>query len=393
MKTFNFHLTIAKSRCKMRRFFRLLMQKMGIAVTPPICENLLLWGPAFDFESKKIHDPFLMDYPLPECITSHPALHKMFQLVDGLGFHSQHLVKIPNALVRGHRGMISFGGNNNYIAEAHWRVSNVYGHPIYLNEWPICETRELEGDWYCMMGRNGSQYFHWIWDELPRLYSALPHLPPGTRFLVAAEICDFQKDSLKALGITPELCLLQDFHVESRVERLWFPTPPGHSEQAAVSPYIAKGLRKALVGKLGSHNDKANRRVFISRAGARRRKLTNEKELTDHIETLGFEIVQAENLSFAQQVELFSRCSIVLAQHGAGLTNILFAPDHCKVLEIHGPEVSRVHYWMMTRALGLNYDCFVGSKVSYSADDGEPDFEVEMPAFKKWLEQAITDEK
>ena len=387
----NITLLLAKIKTRFRRACRHAVQKMGIAVTTPICENLLLWAPEHGFESKKIQGPFLMDDPLPECIQSHPKLNKTFQLVDGLGFHSQHLVTIPKAVVRGHRGMISFGEHNSYIAEAHWRVSNVYQHPIFLNEWAISESRELEGDWYCMMGRNGSQYFHWFWDELPRLYSALRHLPQGTRFLIDANIYDYQRDSLKALGVFPELCLPQNCHTESKVERLWFPTPSGHSEQAAVSPVIAKGLRKALVGKLGNHNDKTNRRVFISRASARFRKLTNEKELTDHIETLGFEIVQAENLSFAQQVELFSGCSIVLAQHGAGLTNILFAPDHCKVLEIHGPEVSRVHYWMMTRALGLDYDCFVGSKVSDSADDSEPDLAVDMPAFEKWFEQAIAE--
>ena len=78
---------LAKIKARVRRVCRLLAQKMGIAVTPPICENLLLWAPWHGLESKKIHDPFLMDYPLPECITSHPALYKMFQLVDGLGFH------------------------------------------------------------------------------------------------------------------------------------------------------------------------------------------------------------------------------------------------------------------------------------------------------------------
>jgi hypothetical protein len=62
----NTKLLLAKIKTRIRRFCRLAAQKMGIAVTPPICENLLLWGPAFDFESKKIHDPFLMDYPLPE---------------------------------------------------------------------------------------------------------------------------------------------------------------------------------------------------------------------------------------------------------------------------------------------------------------------------------------
>ncbi|BDS07640.1 hypothetical protein NT6N_26800 [Oceaniferula spumae] len=367
-----------------------MVQKMGISVTPPICENLLLWAPTQGFESKKIQEPFLMDDPLPECIRSHPKLDKIFQLVDGLGFHSQHLIIIPNAKVRGHRGMISFGENDSYyIAETHWRVSNVYHHPIYLNEWPISETRKLEGNWYCMMGRNGSQYFHWFWDELPRLYSALPHLPPDTRFLVAEEICDYQKDSLKALGVLPELCLFQNHHTDSIVERLWFPTASGHSEQAAVSPMIAKQLRKALVDKLGHHENKGTRRVFISRASARRRILINENELAEHVTKLGFEIVHAEKLEFTEQVKLFSECSIVLAQHGAGLTNMLFVPENCKVLEIHGPRVTRIHYWMMTRALGLEYDCFVGTDVEHSIDENEPDFKVDVPKFEAWLKQVL----
>jgi capsular polysaccharide biosynthesis protein len=391
MKTFNFHLTIAKSRCKMRRFFRLLMQKMGVAVTPPICENLLLWGPEFGLVSKRIQDPFILDDALPDCITRHPKLYKMFQLVNGLGFPSQHLIKISDALVRGHRGIICFKCHDKdaYVAEAQWRVSNVFNHPIYMNEWAISETRELEGDWYCMMGRNGSQYFHWFWDELPRLHSALPHLPVGTRFLIDADIDDFQRDSLDALGVTPELCLPQNSYTESRVERLWFPTASGHSEQAAVSPHVAKQLSNAFVDKLGSPQGRANRRIFISRSGANRRKLTNENEVVDHVTQLGFEIVYAEKLTFSEQVRLFSECSVVLAQHGAGITNILFAPKHCKVLEIHGPEITRIHYWMMTRALDHHYDCFVGSKAEYSSDYGEPDFEVAMSDFKNWLRNAM----
>jgi capsular polysaccharide biosynthesis protein len=382
----------AKIKARVRRVCRLVTQKMCIAVTPPVCENLLLWGPEHGFESKRICDPFLMDDPLPECIQRHPKLNQIFQLVNGLGFHSQHLVTISNAMVKGHRGMISFGENNSYIAETHWRVSNVYCHPIYLNEWPLCQTRKLKGDWYCLMGRNGSQYFHWFWDELPRLHSALPHLPAGTRFLIAEEICDFQKDSLKALGVLPEHCLFQNHNTESKVERLWFPTASGHSEQAAVSPVIAKLLSKAFVSKLGSHNSKAGRRIFISRASAHHRKLINENELTAHVAKLGFDIVYAEKLKFSEQVKLFSECAVVLAQHGAGLTNILFVPEHCKVLEIHGPRVTRIHYWMMTRALGLDYECFVGTDVADSVDESEPDFEVDMPEFKKWLGRALADE-
>jgi capsular polysaccharide biosynthesis protein len=99
--------------------------------------------------------------------------------------------------------------------------------------------------------------------------------------------------------------------------------------------------------------------------------------------------VRPEELSFADQVRIFSECAVVLAQHGAGLTNILFAPDRCRVLEIHGPDVTRPHYWIMACTLGHSYDCFVGQAVEASAKCVEPDFRVDLKQFFAWLNVAL----
>ena len=44
-------------------------------------------------------------------------------------------------------------------------------------------------------------------------------------------------------------------------------------------------------------------------------------------------------MSIIEQVELFRKASHVIAAHGAGLTNILFAPADARILEIR-PELS-----------------------------------------------------
>ena len=41
-----------------------------------------------------------------------------------------------------------------------------------------------------------------------------------------------------------------------------------------------------------------------------------------------------EKLSIDEQVELFRTASHVIGAHGAGLTNVLFAPSNLKILEI-----------------------------------------------------------
>jgi capsular polysaccharide biosynthesis protein len=311
-------------------------------------------------------------------------------VVNGLGYPSQHLVILAEATLRRNRGLIVFD-QNCHVAETLWRVSNVYNDPTYRNEWPLTDRHKVLGDWYCLMGHAGGQYHHWMWDELPRLFSALPHLPATVRFVVADDIVQIHRDSLQALGITPDRCLAQSAYAETQVERLWFATPLGHSEHAATAPDIAKKMRAVFVEKLGSRANERKRRVFISRTNARYRRLLNENELAPDLKRLGFEIVRAEELSFADQVRVFSECSVVLAPHGAGLTNILFAPDGCRVLEIHSPDYTRFHFWMMACTLGHSYDCFVGQAVETSADPAEPDFRVDLKQFFAWLKVALGD--
>jgi capsular polysaccharide biosynthesis protein len=384
----NFNKLPAKIAARFRRTVRILVQRFGIMPMPPVCENVVMWSQSSGYKTLRIHDPFVWDFPLPACVAKRPRLNALFQMVNGLGYPSQHLVVLPEATLKRNNGIVVFN-NNCYLTEAHWRASNVYDDPAYRNEWPLTDKRRLTGNWYCLMGHWGTNYNHWMWDELPRLFSALPHLPADVRFVVADDMSDFQRDSLRALGVAPERCLAQSAFNETRVERLWFATPLGHSEHATTAPDIAKKMRAVFVEKLGSQANERKRRVFISRVNARHRRLLNENELTPELKGLGFEVVRPEELTFAEQVRIFSECAIVLAQHGSGLTNIFFAPAGCRVLEIHGPDVTRFHYWIMACTLGHSYDCFVGQAVDVSANSTEPDFKVDLKKIMPWVDAAL----
>jgi capsular polysaccharide biosynthesis protein len=63
----------------------------------------------------------------------------------------------------------------------------------------------------------------------------------------------------------------------------------------------------------------------------------NEEELHPILNDYGFEIVETENLSFRGKIELLSDAEIVAGPHGGGLTNLLFAPESCRVLELFDP--------------------------------------------------------
>lgn len=361
---------------KVKKLLRLALRKIGIIHHPPLCENSVLWASSEGTPILKIHPDFTIPGPLPECIVTNSFLNVRFEIVNGLGYPGQHLVCFKNVDILGHREMIRIR-NGAFLTETHWRVANVINHPFYLGDWPIHKKRHIEGDHFCIMGRNGSQYYHWTWDELPRLLSALPHLPENTTFLVAEDLSEYQLETFRILGISEERLLRNGAFEQTTVERLWFATPLGHSEHATTSPVISALLKQRFADYFGiCVASEPTRRLFVSRKLARRRKLENESEILDLVKLRGFETVYPEEMTLREQVLCFSQAAVILAQHGAALVNMLHAQPGCKIIEMHGPEVTRVHYYSMSKVLQHHYDCLVGQPARNPGNPYEPDFVV-----------------
>jgi len=68
-----------------------------------------------------------------------------------------------------------------------------------------------------------------------------------------------------------------------------------------------------------------------------------------------------ETASFASQCKLFSSASILVGQHGAGLTNCVFLPKNAKVLEINSPQRPPCKLWC-SDVLGYQYHAMLPSK-------------------------------
>jgi hypothetical protein len=108
-----------------------------------------------------------------------------------------------------------------------------------------------------------------------------------------------------------------------------------------------------------------SRRIFISRANASKRRMVNEEEVADVLASHGFEIVAPEELSLLDQIELFAEASVVVGQHGAGLTNLLYVPAETTVLEIFSaPDATPPHYSSAVDLLDLNYQALHMEPVS-----------------------------
>jgi len=108
------------------------------------------------------------------------------------------------------------------------------------------------------------------------------------------------------------------------------------------------------------------RKVFLTRNARTSRSLSNNDEIYDVVRKFGFEVIDASELPFNEQVELFANTSYIIAIHGAGLVNMIFRGGKTlNVLEIFPSETYiPFHYIMIAKMYGYSYDIILGSRLS-----------------------------
>jgi len=122
---------------------------------------------------------------------------------------------------------------------------------------------------------------------------------------------------------------------------------------------------------------KGDRRIFISRADAKTRRILNQAEVDGVLAEFNYESCELTGRTFADQRALFAQASHVVGVHGAGLTNILFAPTGTQVLEILPPMCAVPDYWQLSNALGHQYHAAIAT---------DPDFP--KPDYDGWVHNA-----
>lgn len=118
-------------------------------------------------------------------------------------------------------------------------------------------------------------------------------------------------------------------------------------------PQILNYMQYKLLSCL-KETSSLNKRVFISRKDAAIRNLLNEDEIFAIFEKNGFTRYNLANLSVLEQIELFHNADIIVAAHGAALSNLLFCKPNTHVIEIF-QERSDCCFYYLSQDLKLNY--------------------------------------
>ncbi|MBE9190995.1 glycosyltransferase family 61 protein [Gloeocapsopsis crepidinum LEGE 06123] len=297
---------------------------------------------------------------VPQVIKSHSGI---------INFSKPFVFQVANAQLIGSVA-VGFDGAGNLISQTFPGIGNLKRYlptrTLLFKSLPQLGVPQLDTA-YSLINWRSRNYYHWITDCLIQL-EALEYYQKQTgrkpKLVIQANPVSWQVESLRLLGYAPNDCI--EWKV-SRVKVKHLIVASARREQRTPSPAACLWLRERMLNNLPpTSSEKQNfaSRIYISRPKAVGRKATNEDEVIATLTPYGFKEYILENLSFADQVRLFSQAEIVVATHGAGLVNMIFA-QKLTVIELFD-TFAAPNYFLLAKALGFHYECLTsGEKAQF----------------------------
>jgi len=208
---------------------------------------------------------------------------------------------------------------------------------------------------------NCANYFHWLYDTIPYLYSffEIKKKIPNIKLLMSPprgenDLYPFVYETLELLGINKDdIFSLRDDTVYSK---LYIGSSLTHNRMSLESPHPA--LHDLINSMNGSDSDLE--KIYVSRRTwtkeknknigtdyTQERMCVNEDEVVDLFEEIGFKEVFCEDLSMKDKIGMFRNAKVVAGPIGGGMSNCLFCSKSTKVLSINSPD-----FFLINKRLG-----------------------------------------
>lgn len=270
-------------------------------------------------------------------------------------------------------GAVWFDGFNTIVRDSRRRIlkEHVKGNCTVVAD--VCRMRPekaLQGTVCFLEARSSSIYYHWMIDVLPKLAlvkAAGIDLDSIDHFVVRCE-SGFQHETLQHLGVPLErvippandqmMCadtLIVPFLKHDRGDRIY------NGLGLGMASWVPAWLSQAFV-PAAAQTSKGSR-LYISRSKSGTRTTTGEEELVNELQKRGFTSVTLEHLSVVQQAQLMATATMVVAPHGAGLTNLAFCKPGTMVIEMFGEYVVPC-YWALSTLARLDYHYYLAPEAA-----------------------------
>ncbi len=322
------------------------------------------------------------------------------------------MVRVSNATLYGAEGFVRLP-DGSFTMQTVWYPEQLTFHPNYYRRRQVT-TRFRSGCYHPLIQYWSRSYYHWMVETLPLLHGIEPFLSTITRHIVPGPLAPFQKQTLELLDIRADSFIEIPSDEAWLIETLTIAPPAtleprdkadipgfiGHVFHQPDNPFFGpfnhspdalRWLARRFKHAAGI-NDHAlpirQSRILISRRKASCRRL-NEVDLGSVLGEFEIDIVELESLSIIEQIRLFDGAELIVAAHGAGLSNLMFCRSGTAVVEIFESSVIRLCYWAISDTFDLDYHYLIGT--SLATGNPDPDISVATDDLRGVLLQVTAD--
>ena len=262
-------------------------------------------------------------------------------IIEGHSIHyPQPLIKTEDKLILPTiERFMSLGRGTVYEPEMKWNCTNMNVGKV-----------EMTPVFYFVY--NCANYFHWIYDTVPYLYSYFKEKErmPNLKILISppdgeSDLYPFVYETLALLGITKDDLIFLDkgtiyktIIIGSSLTHNRMSLDPPHSSVFDIMDSmsgIPSTAKRIYISRRTWTREKSDN---IGTDYTAQRKCMNEDDVVELLQTYGFEEIFCEDLSMAGKIGLFRNAEFVVGPIGGGLANILFCKPETNVISINSPE-------------------------------------------------------
>ena len=232
-------------------------------------------------------------------------------------------------------------------------------------------------------------YAHWMQESLPKILAWRNlRVRLGNPKLVLPRISadSVEAHTLQILGIEPDDVIMVQPGEAVILDEAFMMSETSLFSVSSLVATAGQELARELKGR-GPQETGCGQRVYIHRKVEWRR-VANFATLTEVLERRGFAIVTFEDTPLARQIAIMREARYVIAEHGAGLINVMFCEPGARVLEMFNPVCVQAAFWSVSSACGHQYGFIVGSHVP-SALRPDPDWNSAYEIAPERLDAAI----
>lgn len=279
-----------------------------------------------------------------------PERHWVFEAKRSFDVPARSVLEIASGTVVGHYGaVVTPGGTLDFETSEYFGVESWREHPVFLRR-RMPPIEDVTGSVAVLGTRGGHHnYYHFLLDVLPR-FGVLEQVVPGREVDALYVPCGaaYQRTLLAIAGLDGIRAIDTGADRAIRAERLLVPSLPNPKEVAPTE--TVSWLRSRLLP--GAAPGAGPRRIYVTRGNRpHTRRLVREEETMALLEQRGFVRVEPGGMSPQEQIDLFAGAEVVVAPHGAALTNLLFVPPGARVLEMFDPSYVNQCYWAITQSI------------------------------------------